>query len=57
MWMQSCKQDRPGEEQGDCLEVNWCIQTEPRETAQYYLIICYYLNIEITKRDALKHVM
>lgn len=54
MWIQICKQDRTGEEQDEFLEVNRCMQTEPRETAH---VLRYYLNIEITKRDAIKRVM
>lgn len=44
--MQTCKKDRTGEEQDDCLEFNRYIQTEPRETAY---VPRYYLNIEIRK--------
>lgn len=52
--MQMCKQDRTGEEWDVCLEVNSCMQTEPRERAH---VLCYYLNEEITERDAIKCVM
>lgn len=54
MWLQARKQDRTGEEQDGCFELNRCIQTEPRETAN---VLHYYLNTKITMRDAIKHVM